>query len=83
MNVQEIETAIRYKTPIVVLIWNDNGYGLIEWKQMTQFGRASHVLRWLVMATSLCKRIDQFVPRIPWKSCANETDRGRVMGADL
>ncbi len=43
MNSQEIETAMRLKTPIVVLIWNDNGYGLIEWKQMTQFGRKSHV----------------------------------------
>ncbi|UCE88192.1 MAG: acetolactate synthase large subunit, partial [Pseudomonadota bacterium] len=43
MNSQEIETAIRLGTPIVVLIWNDQGYGLIEWKQMTQFGRKSHV----------------------------------------
>jgi acetolactate synthase-1/2/3 large subunit len=25
------------------LIWNDSGYGLIEWKQMTTFGRPSHV----------------------------------------
>jgi acetolactate synthase-1/2/3 large subunit len=32
MNVQEIETAVRCKTPIVILIWNDNAYGLIEWK---------------------------------------------------
>lgn len=43
MNVQEIETAMRYKTPIVILIWNDNAYGLIEWKQMAQFGRKSHI----------------------------------------
>ena len=43
MNSQEIETAMRLKTPIVVLIWNDNAYGLIEWKQMTQFGRKSHI----------------------------------------
>ncbi|MEJ2142574.1 MAG: acetolactate synthase large subunit [Gammaproteobacteria bacterium] len=43
MNSQEIETAMRLKTPIVVLIWNDSGYGLIEWKQMNQFGRPSHV----------------------------------------
>jgi len=43
MNVQEIETACRLKIPMVVLIWNDAGYGLIEWKQMTQFGRVSHV----------------------------------------
>ncbi len=43
MNVQEIETAMRYKTPIVILIWSDSAYGLIEWKQMAQFGRKSHV----------------------------------------
>ena len=43
MNVQELETAVRMKTPLVVLIWNDGGYGLIKWKQMSQFGRPSHV----------------------------------------
>ena len=43
MNSQEIETAMRLNIPIVILIWNDNGYGLIEWKQMAQFGRPSHV----------------------------------------
>ncbi len=43
MNVQEIETAVRLKVSMVVLIWNDSGYGLIEWKQMNQFGRPSNV----------------------------------------
>ena len=43
MNSQEIETALRLNIPLVILIWNDNGYGLIEWKQMTTYGRASHV----------------------------------------
>ena len=43
MNVQEIETAMRLKTPFVILIWNDSGYGLIEWKQMNYFGRKSYV----------------------------------------
>lgn len=43
MNSQEIETALRIGTPIVILIWNDAGYGLIEWKQMDQFGRKAHV----------------------------------------
>ncbi|MBE0510231.1 MAG: acetolactate synthase large subunit [Chromatiales bacterium] len=43
MNVQELETAVRINTPLVVLIWNDSGYGLIKWKQMNQFGRISHV----------------------------------------
>ncbi|MEJ2105997.1 MAG: acetolactate synthase large subunit [Acidiferrobacteraceae bacterium] len=43
MNAQEIETAMRLKTSIVILIWNDSAYGLIEWKQMAQFGRKSNV----------------------------------------
>ena len=43
MNSQEIETAMRIGVPIVILIWNDCGYGLIEWKQMNEFGRKSNV----------------------------------------
>ncbi|MEW6444724.1 MAG: acetolactate synthase large subunit [Pseudomonadota bacterium] len=43
MNVQELETAVRLGTPIIVLVWNDGGYGLIEWKQMAQFGRPAFV----------------------------------------
>ncbi len=43
MNSQEIETAMRAKTPIIILIWNDSAYGLIEWKQMNYFGRKSNV----------------------------------------
>jgi len=39
MNVQEMETAKRIGTNIVVLVWVDNKYGLIEWKQNTQFGK--------------------------------------------
>ncbi|MGD0654675.1 MAG: thiamine pyrophosphate-dependent enzyme, partial [Thermoguttaceae bacterium] len=43
MNSQELETALRIGTPLVVLIWTDNGYGLIEWHQLQQFGRISNV----------------------------------------
>ncbi len=43
MNSQEIETAIRLGLAFVILIWNDGGYGLIDWKQRSQFGHASHV----------------------------------------
>lgn len=43
MNSQEIETALRCKTPIVVLIWNDSQYGLIEWKQKLRFGRTAYI----------------------------------------
>lgn len=43
MNVQELETAVRLKLPLVVLVWNDGEYGLIKWKQMNQFGRPSNI----------------------------------------
>jgi len=43
MNVQEIETAMRINTPIVIIIWNDSNYGLIKWKQEAQFGRESNI----------------------------------------
>lgn len=43
MNSQEIETAMRHKIPIIILIWNDSKYGLIKWKQMNQFGRESNI----------------------------------------
>ncbi|WP_294949238.1 acetolactate synthase large subunit [Sulfurivirga sp.] len=42
MNVQELETAVRLNLNLVVLIWNDHGYGLIEWKQRRQFGRSAY-----------------------------------------
>ncbi|MDG6778762.1 acetolactate synthase large subunit [Thiomicrorhabdus sp. zzn3] len=43
MNSQEIETALRIKAPIVILIWNDSQYGLIEWKQQRRFGRSAFI----------------------------------------
>ncbi|MBF0184759.1 MAG: acetolactate synthase large subunit [Magnetococcales bacterium] len=43
MNSQEIETAMRIGTPIIILIWNDAAYGLIQWKQLKHFGRESHI----------------------------------------
>lgn len=43
MNSQEIETALRIGTPIVILIWNDSEYGLITWHQLRHFGRPSHI----------------------------------------
>ena len=33
MNSQEMETAVRLKLNLVVLILDDNGYGMIRWKQ--------------------------------------------------
>jgi len=39
MNVQEMETAARLGSNIVVMVWEDKEYGLIAWKQETHFGR--------------------------------------------
>ena len=42
MNVQDIETAARLKIPIAIMVWCDNEYGLIKWKQQSRFdGRHS------------------------------------------
>ena len=33
MNVQELETAVRLRTPVVNVIWENRQYGSIVWKQ--------------------------------------------------
>jgi acetolactate synthase I/II/III large subunit len=38
MNVQEMETARRLDSDITVMVWEDGGYGLIEWKQDNTYG---------------------------------------------
>ncbi|HVS62106.1 MAG TPA: acetolactate synthase large subunit [Thermoanaerobaculia bacterium] len=38
MNVQEMETARRIDSNIVVMVWEDGAYGLIAWKQKNEFG---------------------------------------------
>jgi acetolactate synthase-1/2/3 large subunit len=39
MNSQELETAGRVGAGICVVVWRDDGYGLIDWKQRNEFGR--------------------------------------------
>lgn len=43
MNCQELETALRVGTPFVTLVFNDGGYGLIEWKQQDYFQRSRFI----------------------------------------
>ena len=43
MNNQELETAVREKVPFVTLIWEDEAYGLIKWKEQEQFGDSCYV----------------------------------------
>jgi len=39
MNCQELETAVRLRTPVVNVIWENRQYGSIVWKQDKKFGR--------------------------------------------
>jgi acetolactate synthase I/II/III large subunit len=39
MNSQELETAVRLKTPVVNVIWENREFGSIAWKQDKKFGR--------------------------------------------
>jgi acetolactate synthase I/II/III large subunit len=39
MNCQELETAVRLRTPVVNVIWENGQYGSIVWKQDSKFGR--------------------------------------------
>jgi acetolactate synthase I/II/III large subunit len=39
MNFQELETAVRLKTPFVSVIWENRQFGSIVWKQDKKFGR--------------------------------------------
>ncbi len=39
MNCQELETAVRLRTPFVSIVWENGQYGSIVWKQDKRFGR--------------------------------------------
>src|SRR6476469_9786355 len=39
MNFQELETAVRMKTPFVSVVWENRQFGSIVWKQDKKFGR--------------------------------------------
>jgi acetolactate synthase-1/2/3 large subunit len=39
MNMQELETAKRLKTPVVNIVWENQQFGSIVWKQDNKFGR--------------------------------------------
>ena len=43
MHSQEIETAVRERVAFTILIWEDDAYGLIEWKMNLAMGRHSAV----------------------------------------
>lgn len=56
MNVQEMETAKRLNVNLVMMVWEDHGYGLIAWKQDNEFKRHTDLSfgnpDWLQLAES-------------------------------
>jgi acetolactate synthase-1/2/3 large subunit len=56
MNVQEMETARRLNSNITVMVWEDNAYGLIAWKQEGEFGHHTDLSfgnpDWMLLARS-------------------------------
>ena len=43
MSLAEFETAVRLKLSIVIMIWRDGRYGMIEWKQKNKLGHSSSI----------------------------------------
>lgn len=43
MSIQALATGVRLKVPFVVVLWEDDNYGLIKWKQQMHFNEFSHV----------------------------------------
>ncbi len=65
MNLQEMETATRLGVKITVMVWEDHEYGLIAWKQETEFGNTTDLKfgnpDWAGLAQAFgwrCHRVD-------------------------
>ncbi len=56
MNVQEMETAKRLGSNLVMMVWEDHEYGLIAWKQQAEFGKHTDLAfgnpDWMALATA-------------------------------
>jgi acetolactate synthase-1/2/3 large subunit len=86
MNVQDLETARRLGTNPVYMIWEDHGYGLIEWKQENEFKRHSELSfnnpDWVKLAESFdCKgmRVENARDLAPALDEAFTSDRPVIM----
>ncbi len=44
MSIQALSTGVAEKIPFVVVVWEDDYYGLIKWKQEMHFHQSSHVM---------------------------------------
>jgi hypothetical protein len=67
MNSQEIETALRAGTPLVILIWNDSEYGLITWHHYgVSVGPATSPSKILTLSNT---------PRVSGRRVSSRTDK--------
>jgi acetolactate synthase-1/2/3 large subunit len=76
MNVQELETAMRLKTPTVNVVWENRQYGSIVWKQDKKFGRHFGVdftnpdfvklADAFGMPARRCERVEDFGEHLRW-----------------
>src|SRR4051812_29868960 len=64
MNAQELETAMRLKTPFVNVIWENRQYGSIVWEQDKKFGRPFAV----TFANPASVKWPERSPMPPWRS---------------
>lgn len=82
MNVQELETAMRLKTPTINVVWENRQYGSIVWKQDKKFGRHFGVD---FTNPDFVKLAEAF--GMPARRCDSVTDFGEhlrwAMGLDL
>ena len=56
MNLQEMETARRLNSNLVMMVWEDKAFGLISWKQEDSYGRHTELSfgnpDWLELASA-------------------------------
>ena len=81
MSIQALVTGVRLKIPFIVVIWEDEHYGLIKWKQEMQFNKESNVALHnpdlAVLASAFgcySKKIssaEELTPALQW-ACANQ-----------
>lgn len=74
MNCQELETAVRLRTPVVNVVWENGQFGSIAWKQDNRFGRHFDVdfgnPDFVKLAESFgmpawrCSRAEELAPRL-------------------
>jgi acetolactate synthase-1/2/3 large subunit len=87
MSLQALSTGVEQKIPFVVVVWEDNGYGLITWKQEMQFHQHSHttlenpdlaeVARALGCEAKRVNNTAEFIPLLRW--AFSNTDKPSVI----